>query len=103
MHLTADADGFLRVPVQQLEGRLLVYRMKSLSGQPVQARLQVNWMSDSDRFLSATIQVVDVAVEGKDYAMFLAPPVGAKDGLVYITLASAEVSDVHVEFVGIEP
>ncbi|WP_213604679.1 hypothetical protein [Pseudoxanthomonas japonensis] len=103
VHLTADADGFLRVPVQQLEGRLLVYRMKSLSGQPVQARLQVNWMSDSDRFLSATIQVVDVAVEGKDYAMFLAPPVGAKDGLVYITLASAEVSDVHVEFVGIEP
>ena len=103
VHLTADADGFLRVPVQQLEGRLLVYRMKSLAGQPVQARLQVNWMSDSDRFLSAAIQVVDVGLEGKDYAMFLAPPVGAKDGLVYITLASTVASDVHVEFVGIEP
>ncbi|WP_155944551.1 hypothetical protein [Pseudoxanthomonas sp. Root630] len=104
LYLTADADGFLRVPVQQLEGRRLVYRMSSLSGRPVQARLQVNWMAESDRFLSAAIQVVDVGEGGKDYAMFLAPPVGAKDGLVYVTLAASNVtSNVHVEFVGIEP
>ena len=102
LNLRGSGDGFLRVPAQQLEGRRLVYRMSSPSARTVQARLQVNWMAGGDTLLSAAIQVVDVTEAAKDYSMFLMPPAGGTDGLVYVTLATPGDDPVHVEFVGIE-
>ncbi|GAB3362697.1 hypothetical protein GCM10027431_01110 [Lysobacter rhizosphaerae] len=102
LNLKGSGDGFLRVPVQELEGRRVVYRMRTSTNTPVQARLQVNWMEGSDKFLAAAIQVVDVTDQAKDYSMFLTAPLEATDGLVYVTLASPGQNPVHVEFVGVE-
>jgi hypothetical protein len=109
-----DADGmvleapthfaaFTSVPARQLDMETLTYRARLLEpGSPSKMRLQVNWMDEKDQFINATIQVVDVGKDVRDYSMQVIAPPHAKVGLVYANLHDGETKAVLLESVRIQ-
>jgi hypothetical protein len=94
---------FTSVPAHQLDMQTLTYRARLLEpGSPSKMRLQVNWMDEKDRFIDATIQVVDVGKDVRDYSMQVIAPPHARGGLVYANLHDGETKAVLLESVRIQ-
>lgn len=99
--LTRLAENFIRVDADRLDGAFLVYRARSLVGENVSMRLQVNWHDANDAFLGAYLTVVQVQVPSKDYPAFISVPQTATHGYVYASLHDGATGKVLLESVRI--
>lgn len=94
--------GFRELDATQLDTRILVYRARVLRPNSMaKMRLQINWMDARGRFLSATIQVVDVGQTLSNYPLLVVAPKGAAKALVYANLHDGERNEVLLQSVAI--
>lgn len=104
LETAAELAGFIERPVHDLEGRHVSYRARLLdpAGASSRMRLQINWMAEGERFLSASIQTVDVQAEARSYSMRIEAPEGAVSGLVYANLHDDQHAAVLLERVELQ-
>jgi hypothetical protein len=86
VQLSPGFDGFYPQKAASLAGKIVFYRAKALGSEPVPMRLQINWTNADDKLIFATIQVVQVSGEWKNYPLLLTPPEGAIMGNIYASL-----------------
>lgn len=96
------AEGFREMQAADLDNRLLVYRARTTTVDDSSSmRLQVNWVDKDQKFLGATIQVVTVQGESRNYPMFVVAPPNATAGLVYANLHGPNEAGVVLESVDV--
>ncbi len=104
IELPADGgvSGFMQLPAAALDARELVYRARLVDpAKPSKMRLQINWMAADGGFIEASIIVVDVTAETRDFAMQVVPPPAADAGLVYVNLHESQEGAVLLESVAL--
>lgn len=96
--LSPHVAGFISVPVSDLQEKWIVYTAKSLGDKKVPMRLQINWHALKDnRFIAASIEVVQVENVLHSYSMAVRPPAGAEIGYVYAGLHDGAAGAVDLK------
>jgi hypothetical protein len=83
----------------ELDGRWLVYRARVKDSRKVPLRLQVNWHTKDNRFLTSIIKVVYPNETWRSYPVLLNAPSGADVGYVYLNLHNGAQGEVEIQSV----
>jgi len=92
-----SAYGFRELPVASLQGRVLAYMAHSENKLQQPMRLQINWQDKDGVFLGASISVVEVGSENKEYTTYVAPPDGAETGSIYATTHGGATGGIVID------